>query len=59
MKLYINCLFYVVDQWQHLTNTFEAKIEEDDFPIHFYELCDPYCDINTPLQMFYVSGFPL
>ncbi|KAI6206014.1 SSD domain-containing protein [Aphelenchoides besseyi] len=39
------------DMARHLLHTFEVRLE-DDVPFYYYELCEPYCNINKPLELF-------
>lgn len=37
----------------HLMTTFEVKLE-DGKPFFYSDLCEPYCNLNRPLEVFYV-----
>lgn len=38
----------------HLMNDFEVRLE-DGKPFVYNTLCEPYCNLNRPLSVFYVS----
>ena len=44
-----------VDLWSFLTHNFEIHIDGDEKPMHFDQMCEPYCFVNQPLSIFYVS----
>jgi hypothetical protein len=39
---------------KHLMNTYDVSLE-DGVVFHYNELCEPYCNVNRPLEVFYVS----
>lgn len=43
-----------VDLSRHLMGTFEVRLE-DGKPFFYNDLCEPYCNLNRPLEVFYVS----
>jgi hypothetical protein len=56
--LRLNHLAETVTLGKHLMNTFEVKLE-DGKPFFYNDLCEPYCNLNRPLEVFYVSQFPI